>query len=451
MQKRDEQEYIMENREQKKAASGRHATGAARAGGRSNPKNAVRARTARKRRAGGGRGVILRLSDLLSTPKGILTVIACFLAVALLIVGIGLLSSRSGGTDRVRAPEQALAGADGDAEALGSDAPEASPTEEPVAVAPTPEPRADETWRDGQYAPEPQGENYLPVFIQADRQDKVIAITVDDCFQTENLQQILQLAEETGGRITIFPIGELLQRPQLQEVIRSAYASGHEIENHTWSHDSLYNLSAEQLASHVFNQDRAVDLVLGVNHHAHFLRPRGGDDRNDLRTHSYVRQLGYYGIAHWSVSGTDSSISKINASLKPGQVYLFHCIDSDLEKLKAFIPYAAGQGYRLVTMNEMFGYGPNYEEPLTDDPRTREIVQLEPYERDYKTIKATTYDYAVYEVQAALKKAGYLKGNPDGIYGKGTAKRAAEWQKANGFKADGILTPEQQRKLFGVD
>ena len=264
-----------------------------------------------------------------------------------------------------------------------------------------------------------------------------------------NLRQIVQLAEDVNGHLTIFPIGNLLKRQELQDVIKAAHANGHEIENHTWSHDGLHNFSAEDLASHIFDQDRAVDLVLGVNYHTHFLRPKGGDDRNDLRTHSYIRQLGYYGIAHWSVSGA-MDIEKIKKSLAPGAVYLFHCTDADLTKLKEFIPYAAGQGYQLITYNEMFGYEANEVELLTDDPITRTIIQLEPYTKDYKTIKATTYDYAAYEVQAALISKGFLSGTPDGVYGPGTAKSAAAWQVSEGFTPDGVLTPEQQKKLLGV-
>ncbi len=39
---------------------------------------------------------------------------------------------------------------------------------------------------------------------------------------------------------------------------------------------------------------------------------------------------------------------------------------------------------------------------------------------------------------------------PDGVYGTGTAACAAEWQKSEGFTPDGVLTPEQQKKLLGV-
>ena len=426
--------------------------------------------------------VILDISTFLSTGRGKVIVGGGLLALALLILAIGLMSSGGGKPDVVQDTVQPVAAVqegpevstelateaaapvadtETDQAEAGTEADDTTSDAEPAGESDTAAQAASSgeapaymsnvrgTWRDGIYAPEPISDHYLPVFQSAEREDKVIAITVDDCFQTNNLKQIVELAQGVGGKLTIFPIGQLMQRTELQEVLRSAHDIGFEIENHTWSHDGLYNYTDEDLAKHIFDQDRALDYVLGVNYHTHFLRPRGGDNRNDLRTHSYIKQLGYYGIAHWAVDGK-ASISSLKKALEPGEIYLFHCTNTDLAKLKEFIPYAASQGYQLLTMNELFGYEKNYEEPLTDDPRTREVIPLAEYERDYRKIKPTTYEYAAWEIQEQLIKKGYLTGEPDGIYGPGTAECAKAWQKDNGYDPDGKLTTEQQKKLFDV-
>ena len=464
---------------------GANSRGAHAPAGGSHRSNGYR-RPGARRRPTGIAGLMMRISDLTSTPRGWVLLGGFFLALVLVILLIGLLLSRGAQRDVVNdnppapaiteaptipedgAPESDLPDAGIDAaqtpegiDTADSSADDAATTpaantgsgasavSEAGFVRPSYLANNPETWRDGTYVPEPQGEGYLPVFMRAEREDKVIAITVDDCFQTGNLEEIIKLAEAVDGKLTIFPIGSLLKRTELQDVIRYAHDKGFEIENHTWNHDSLYNFTNEDMVQRVFDQDRAVDLVLGVNYYTHFLRPRGGDDRNDLRTHAYIGQLGYYGIAHWQASGGES-IESIKKALKPGIIYLFHCTDKDLTKLREFIPYATSQGYKLVTMNELFGYEKNYEEPLTDDPKTREIIPLEPYERDYKKIKPTTYDWAAWEIQEKLIEKGFLTGTPDGVYGPGTAASAAEWQKSEGFEGDGVLTTEQQRKLFGV-
>ena len=50
-------------------------------------------------------------------------------------------------------------------------------------------------------------------------------------------------------------------------------------------------------------------------------------------------------------------------------------------------------------------------------------------------------------LQQFLKDAGYSKSKPDGIYGPGTKKAVAAFQKANGLEANGTVTPETVNKI----
>ena len=93
---------------------------------------------------------------------------------------------------------------------------EATVTPEPTA-APTATPAPDRA----QCRPEPTN-GLLPVFWSADTNEKIIAITVDDCFQAEHLQQIVDKAIECGGKLTIFPIGDNVLRERHGEVLRYA-------------------------------------------------------------------------------------------------------------------------------------------------------------------------------------------------------------------------------------
>ena len=116
-----------------------------------------------------------------------------------------------------------------------------------------------------------------------------------------------------------------------------------EFENHTYSHPAFYRMSAEDMAAEIFNANRVLSMTLGVNYQMHFMRTRGGDNRRDLRTHQYIAKLGYYGMAHWTMSGSSSSIPALHDTLAPGNIYLFHTTDNDLYKLLDFIPYATGR------------------------------------------------------------------------------------------------------------
>ncbi len=334
------------------------------------------------------------------------------------------------------------------AEALGAAQqptvePTAEPTEEPVSLANA----ANAVYRP---AAEP---GHLPVFKKSDTEEKIIAITVDDCYQAQNLTTIVQTAIDCGGKLTIFPIGENALREEQARTLLYAWQNGFELENHTMTHNSLYSITDERLAQEVYYQNLALNKVLGVEYTEHFLRPRGGDARNDQRMHAYARQLGFYGIAHWSFSGSDRKISMetLKNSLKPGSIYLFHTTDTDRKRLVEFIPYAVSQGYRLVTLNEMFGYPENETAPLTGPVEGRTPPALESYTPVPETYKKTTYAYGVLLLQQKLIDLGYLNGEAeaaaDGVYGATCAEAVSRFQGEHGLPVTGEADPETQAKI----
>ena len=369
---------------------------------------------------------------------------------ALLVVGLAILLIPKGGrTDRAvealaqatptPAPEaQAEAGAN--AENPLADTPQ--PTQ-----APTPEPTPEQVSLRALTRPTPTAEGFMPVFSKADTEEKIIAITVDDCFQADNLKQIVDAAIAVGGKLTIFPIGFNAIKPAQAEVLRYAYENGFELENHTYDHNGLFAISADEMAEEVYKQQLALRYVLGVEYQCHFLRPRGGDARRCQRMQMYAKQLGYYGIAHWSVSGSGDD-EKIAKGLKPGAIFLFHTTAKDLDKLLRFIPWAAEQGYQLVTLNEMFDYPANETSELVIPIEEHEIPAPEPYEMVYVPLKATSYCWEAYLLQEKLIELGYLNGSPDGVYGEGCAKAIAKYQQDHGMEANGVADAELVRTIL---
>ena len=277
-------------------------------------------------------------------------------AVALvLVVALALLLSKGKGPDRaVSKPVEDTRQAEGEPllsqQAEGEPlAPQVTATPKPEATSkPTPEPEAANPQRAAR-RPTAMAAGFMPVFTKANTEEKIVAITVDDCFQAENLKQIVDKAIEVGGKLTIFPIGQNVIKQAQSEILKYAWENGFELENHTYTHNGLFACSNEELAKEVYKQQLALSHILGVNYHCHFLRPRGGDARGDQRMQMYAKQLGYYGIAHWSASGSANN-TKIAKALEPGAIYLFHTTDKDLEKLLKFIPWVVEQGYQLVTL-----------------------------------------------------------------------------------------------------
>ncbi len=185
-------------------------------------------------------------------------------------------------------------------------------------------------------------------------------MTVDDCFQQDNLEAILALADKYDAKLTFFPIGKNIRKNP--DLWKRALENGHEIENHTYSHVKLAPLSDEAMAYEIDRQNQEVNRALQLDYQMHFLRPMGGSTRYDKRTHRMLAQRGYKGVAIWSLSGTQD-YKKTLRQIDKGSVVLFHTTDKDLKNLKKFIPAAVKKGYKLVTLNEMFGFPPNETAP----------------------------------------------------------------------------------------
>lgn len=400
-----------------------------------------------QRKVNGGRRSRKQARARRKRRAGILAAVALLAFCALAaVVAVDALSR---GGSRVKAvsaqtmerPEQAQAAVPAPAitfEPQATAVPTPEPTPTPV---PTPEPTPEPT-------AEPTPFAYLPVVHHADIERNKIAVTVDDCYQVDNLKTIVSVAEENGAKLTLFPVGENLSKSGMADLLqRCAFKLGYEIENHTWSHSRIFRLPDEEMAAEIWKQDAALDKALGANYQAHFLRLMGGDGDTDPRIHSYLSKLGYLGIANWSVSGSDSDMKHIKAALAPGQIYLFHTTDPDTKKLQTFIPWAVSQGYELVTLNELFNLPANETSRLTDAAMPQPDADVD----DGHTITEGEYTWVTARLQDKLRQLGYLDldGPSTGYYGEQTAKAVRAFQKANGLPETGEADLATQDRILG--
>lgn len=365
-------------------------------------------------------------------------------ALAVIVIAVVLVLKLGGGakSDAVALPSLAPVATAESATPAPSAEISAEPTQTPAA---TPAP-ANDTFM--VVNPTPLADGFLPIFSHAETKDKIIAITVDDFYQFTNARTIIDVALDNDSLLTIFPIGKNVVRDELKDTIRYAYDNGIEIENHTFDHVQLCRLDDTKMAKQIFLQNMAVDYALNLEYQEHFFRPMGGDGRFDQRTHLYAQKLGMRGIAHWNVSGSGTDIDKLIDGLAPGNIYLFHTTDSDTEKLKTFIPAAVAAGYRLVTLNQMFGFPANEVSELQTPVKEHVMPEMGQYTLAPYTYKKGDYIWGVFLVQQRLKELGYLSDEPDGVFGQGTYKAVGYFQKTNGIKATGEADPDTQEVLF---
>ena len=214
-----------------------------------------------------------------------------------------------------------------------------------ASAAPTAKPVAD-------LRPQPAAEGFLPVFYQANTEELVVAITIDECGSETQMKSILASAAEYNAHLTFFPTGTEIAANE--ELWAAAFLGGHEIENHTMTGARLAGLDAESLIGEIDGQTDLVREVIGAEYASHFLRTDDLEDDTDAALHALLSERGYMGIARWAQK-TPANFS----SVAPGQILSYTA--SDAETLKTVMRILSENGYRMVTLNELFAYPENIE------------------------------------------------------------------------------------------
>lgn len=200
--------------------------------------------------------------------------------------------------------------------------------------------------------PLPEEEGLLPVFRRANTNEKIVAIVVDTFDSAQNIDTLLGLAGTFGAKITFVPTGvELKQYPN--SWVNVAFA-GHEIENHTLDNTRLSTLADEDKAENILEQTEILKSYIGQHYTPHFLSTNDLEDDADPFLHSWLQGSGYMGIIRWD-ERMPSSFDKV----QPGAILNYPLTDAGLKALSNAIPVLEENGYRMVTMNELFMYPDN--------------------------------------------------------------------------------------------
>ena len=323
-----------------------------------------------------------------------------------------------------------------------------------LSVTPTPEPTLDPNDPNARLRPMPLGEGLLPVFSSAFTDDKVIAITLDECAGVAITTKFVELAQLYGAKLTLFPSGEYVMKAGMADVLRKcAFDLGYEIENRGYSATArIFQYPDDMMVQEIWMQSVAVSFNLGVKYEQHFFRPYGGLGEYDHRTHAYLQQQGYKGVAHWTYSCSGMDIDKLVEKLKPGGIYSFRATEADGQRMSALMQAAREQGYRMVTLNELFGYEANTWHTVTDSLLS-EVMPSFSYQssRDYDIYPGES-SWDVCLIQSRLVALGYLKiDQVDGIFGEGTAEALRLFQAQLGRPASGIGDPGTLELLYADD
>lgn len=204
--------------------------------------------------------------------------------------------------------------------------------------------------------------------------DKIVALTFDDGPDPIYTSQVLAVLREHDVPATFFLLGRNVDA--CPDHARQILEEGHAIGNHGYSHSPFPSLSRPELLDEIVACDDALFQTTGQR--PRIVRPPFGHQTPAQQI--LLHRIGYQSI-FWSASGedwkgdpADNIASKVIAKATPGGIILLHDgweppLDGDIDNeyfrdrtqtvqaLPLILAKLAGEGYRFVTIPELFRAG----------------------------------------------------------------------------------------------
>ncbi len=205
---------------------------------------------------------------------------------------------------------------------------------------------------------------HVDLFRRGPSSFPVVALTFDDGPHPYYTNQILDILKENGVRATFFLVGKHVE--MYPDVVLRICEEGHEIGNHTYSHQRMLGMSAKQVMHEITRTENAIRDVTGYE--TRLFRPPQG-----LYTSTVLEVLQEmkYTMVLWSVSSQDWAepswrqiVRTVLKSTGSGDIILFHD-NGDLlgaqggdrsntvRALPVLIQGLKQEGYTFVTCTEM--------------------------------------------------------------------------------------------------
>jgi chitin deacetylase len=188
---------------------------------------------------------------------------------------------------------------------------------------------------------------------------KVVALTFDDGPTPGITEEVLSTLNEEGVKATFFVIGEDLERNP--EEGRKIVAAGHELGNHTYSHERMVLKTPSFIESEIERTDQLIRQA-GYQSAIHFRPPYGKKlillpyflSKTSRKTITWdVEPDSYPEIA----ADANRIIAHVMEKSSPGSIILLHVMyksrGESLKAVKGIITGLKGEGYSFKTVSEM--------------------------------------------------------------------------------------------------
>ena len=189
-----------------------------------------------------------------------------------------------------------------------------------------------------------------------DREQKRIAITVDDIYDADVLRMMHELSVEHDVPFTYFVLGTQIREGD-RDIWEDVIARGGEIGNHTWKHPYLTRIKIHNARNQILLTQERLDELLGYNYPLRLLRPPFGYYKEgSVNLLPMFYEYGVEKTVMWDVSYTDPQ--QAFDATQNGSILLFHTNYVDLACLKELIPMLKEAGYEMVSVSELLDMPP---------------------------------------------------------------------------------------------
>lgn len=193
---------------------------------------------------------------------------------------------------------------------------------------------------------------------------KVVAITFDDGPHKIYTREILEILKQNNIRATFFVVGKNVQSKECSDVIKTAYANGNVISNHTYAHASLAKLARRSANDEIEAElVRTNKIVFGlINKEPALFRFPYGDC--SPKSAKVVSDLGFTAVA-WSDMTNDYDsymtaekiANDIIRYVHPGAIIGLHDGVNNSERTVKALPIIINtlrnEGYEFLTIPEL--------------------------------------------------------------------------------------------------
>ncbi len=185
------------------------------------------------------------------------------------------------------------------------------------------------------------------------KEDKIIAFTFDDG-PNYNTSKVIDVLNKYKVTATFFVMGKNIKGNE--KVLEKLKESGMEIGNHTFNHKLLTKYSEEVIKEEIDKTSKLIYNTVGV--YPNLLRPSYGSVNRKIKKIANMPIIIWdIDTLDWKYKNSKRIANKILNSVEDGDIILMHDIyKSTLNSLDIVIPKLLDNGYKIVSVSELFYY-----------------------------------------------------------------------------------------------